>query len=87
MPTAALMLAPALLIDAPADLRSVTDTVRGLLPTPRWCKRRVLNNNQLTGVIPDSLGSLSGLVILCVPACAVAVMRACESAGRHVSSQ
>jgi hypothetical protein len=40
-----------------------------VLLMPRWCWRRNLNYNQLTGPIPDSLGSLSSLWVLCVPVC------------------
>jgi hypothetical protein len=58
------MHAPALL-PAAQDLLAIGDTVRGLVPASRWCLRRMLSDNQLTGPIPDSLGSLSNLQNLC----------------------
>jgi hypothetical protein len=39
----------------------------GLMCARRTCLRRWLDNNGLTGPIPDSLGSLSNLQQLCVP--------------------
>jgi hypothetical protein len=44
----------------------IGDAVR-FLPVLDWCKRRQLQNNQLTGAIPDSLGSLSSLGYLYAP--------------------
>jgi hypothetical protein len=64
---AAAIVAPALRAHALCNC-VVHDVIRGLLHhTPRTCLNRHLNANQLTGAIPDSLGSLAFLGSLCVP--------------------
>ncbi len=47
---------------------AIGDPVRAFLThhRARACWHRVLYNNQLTGAIPDSLGSLANLIFLCV---------------------
>ena len=69
------MLAPALLLRC-----TFGDTARWLSSLPRLFLCRSLNNNQLNGAIPESLGSLSSLQQLCAPIHMLAVC-ACESAG------
>jgi hypothetical protein len=73
------MLAPALLLRCESG-----DIARWLSHVPLVFLCRYLQANQLTGAIPDSLGSLSSLEQLCAPVrwlCA----HACESAGEHVA--